>query len=142
MRRMPLEDLQVPIRYRLSALWAATMLCYLYGDYFTLYKPGMLQALLDGQLEGMGPVSQGVLVAMAGIMTVPALMVALSLLLPAMWARRANIVFGLAYSLLMAVSMLDMWWYYKMLGVVEIALTLGIARLAWRWPRTAEATSP
>ena len=99
MRRMPLEDLQVPIRYRLSALWAATMLCYLYGDYFTLYKPGMLQALLDGQLEGMGPVSQGVLVAMAGIMTVPALMVALSLLLPATWARRANIVFGLAYSL-------------------------------------------
>ena len=43
---------QVPVRIRLAALWASLTFCYLYGDYFGLYRPGKLQ----GMLAGAGPV--------------------------------------------------------------------------------------
>lgn len=42
-----LQDVQVPLKYRLSALWSSLMFCYIYGDYFGLYKPGTLQGMLD-----------------------------------------------------------------------------------------------
>jgi hypothetical protein len=44
-----LEDAKVPIRLKLSALWAALMFCYVYGDYFGLYRPGQLQGMLRGE---------------------------------------------------------------------------------------------
>ncbi len=49
-----LEDVKVPIRLKLSALWAALMFCYVYGDYFGLYHPGQLQSTLRGD----GPVAR------------------------------------------------------------------------------------
>lgn len=138
MRRTPLDDIRVHVRFKLSALWASVMLCYLYGDFFGLYKPGTVKEMLAGQLGG-DDVSQGMLVAMAAIMAVPSAMVFLSLALPAAACRRANIVLGIAYTLLMAVSMVGMWAYYLLLGVIEMAMTLAIVAYAWRWPRQAEA---
>ena len=43
-----LEDIRIPVRLRLSALWSSLMFCYLYGDYFGLYKPGKLQGMIEG----------------------------------------------------------------------------------------------
>ena len=56
-----LEDVKVPVRVKLSALWASVMFCYVYGDYFGLYKPGSLQHMLDGRMEPLGPTTQGIL---------------------------------------------------------------------------------
>jgi len=62
MASMPLHDIHIHVRYKLSALWSALMFCYLYGDYFGLYVPDKLKGMLDG--EGpVGPVSQGTLAA-------------------------------------------------------------------------------
>ena len=46
--RPALEDIKVPVRYKLSAMWASVMFCYIYVDYFELYVPGKLQGMLDG----------------------------------------------------------------------------------------------
>lgn len=44
--RAKLAPATVNVRIRLSALWTATLLCYLYGDYFELYVPGRLSGML------------------------------------------------------------------------------------------------
>lgn len=56
-----LEDVKVPIRYKLSAMWASVTFCYIYTDYFELYIPGKLQGMLDGYIMPLGHVTQGIL---------------------------------------------------------------------------------
>jgi hypothetical protein len=137
MSRSDLNDIRVHVRFKLSGLWASVMLCYIYGDYFALFVPDKLQQMIDGRLDGLGPISQGLLIIFAAIMAIPSLMIFLPLVLPAAVCRWVNIVLGLAFTLLMAASMPGQWHYFWVLGVIEMALTLTIVVLAWRWPRTA-----
>ncbi len=134
---LALEDLKVPIQFKLSALWTSVTLCYLYGDYFGLYKPGTLQSMLDGMMGPLGHTTQAVLVGTSILMAIPSLMVLLSLLLWPRINRWANIVFGIAYTIIMLVSMPGAWAFYQMLGGIEIALTTSVAWQAWNWPRKA-----
>lgn len=130
-----LDDVKIHTRFKLSALWASLMFCYIYGDYFGLYRPGKLQAMLDGQMGPLGPVTQGVLVGTSAMLAVPGLMVFLSLVLPARVARWANIVLGLAYTAIMLMTMPGAWNFYIFMGCIEIALTLLIVWQAWTWPK-------
>jgi hypothetical protein len=69
-----LSDIRIHVRFKLSALWAALMFCYVYGDYFGLYVPGKLKGMLAG--EGpVGPVSEASLVMTALLLALPGLMV-------------------------------------------------------------------
>lgn len=131
----PLEDIKVPTRLKLSALWASLMFCYIYGDYFGLYQPGNLRDMLNGQMGPLGPTTQGVLLGTAALMALPSLMVFLSLALPAALSRWFNIVLGAAYTIIILVSMPGAWVFYQFLGVIEAVLSLLIAWQAWRWPR-------
>jgi hypothetical protein len=129
-----LSDIRIHVRFKLSALWAALMFCYIYGDYFGLYVPGKLKGMLDG--EGpIGPVSEVSLVATALLLAVPGLMVFVSLVLSPRLCRWANILLGLFYAAIMVLTMPGAWWFYITLGVIEVALSLLIVVCAWRWPR-------
>ena len=134
-----LEDIKVPVRLKLSALWASLMFCYIYGDYFGLYQPGNLQDMLKGQMGPLGPTTQGVLLGTAALMAIPSLMVFLSLALPVVLSRWFNVVLGVAYAVIILISMPGAWAFYQFLGVIEAVLSLLIAWLAWRWPRVASA---
>ena len=57
------------------------MFCYIYGDYFGLYKPGALQGILKGEMGPLGPTTQGILLGTSVLMAIPSLMVFLSLVL-------------------------------------------------------------
>ena len=46
MAASPLVNVTIPVRAKLSALWAALMFCYVYGDYFGLYVPGKLSGMI------------------------------------------------------------------------------------------------
>ena len=127
-------DPPIPRRLQLSAMWASLTFCYLYGDYFGLYKPGKLDRMLDGA-GPMGPASQGSLLVVALLLVVPGLMVSLSLLLPRGTARWLNIGLSLFYATFVAITMPGAWWFYLMYSAVEIILCLSIAWSAWRWPR-------
>lgn len=129
-----LLDPPLPLRVKLSALWASLTFCYLYGDYFGLYKPGKLQHMLDGA-GPMGPSSQGSLLFVALLLVVPGLMVFLSLALPAHIARWLNVGLALFYAAFVAVTMPGAWWFYLAYSGIEIVLCGAIAWLAWRWPR-------
>ncbi|WP_426702730.1 DUF6326 family protein [Rhodanobacter sp. Col0626] len=129
-----LGDIKVHVRFKLSALWAALMFCYIYGDYFGLYVPGKLQGILGGK-GPIGPVSESSLVATALLLAVPGLMVFLSLVLPPRLCRWLNIALGLFYTAIMVLTMPGAWWFYITLGVIEVALSLWVVAYAWRWPR-------
>jgi len=129
-----LEDVKVPVRLKLSALWAALMFCYVYGDYFGLYRPGQLQGMLQGD-GPIGPTSQGTLVAVSILMAIPSLMVFLPIVLPPTFNRWTNIVLALLYALIVGLTMPGSWTFYLFFSVVEIGLSLLIVWYAWSWPR-------
>lgn len=133
-----LIDSSIPTKLKLSALWATTMFCYIYCDYFELYTPGKLQSMLNGDLGPMGSVTQGVLVGLSAMMAVPSLMVFLSVGLPARYNRLLNILFGGLYTLLMAfLTYSSGWYFYKLFAAIETALTALVVWYAWRWPKAA-----
>ena len=129
-----LSDPPLPRRLKLSALWASLTFCYLYGDYFGLYRPGKLQHMLDGA-GPMGPSSQGSLLFVALLLAVPGLMVFLSLALPSRSVRWLNIGFAVFYAVFVAITMPGAWWFYLAYSSIEMLLCLVIVRMAWTWPR-------
>lgn len=126
-----------PPPVRLASLWAAAMLCYAYGDLIGFYSPGRIAATTAGDLGPLGQVTEGKLVAIAMCMAIPALMIALSVHLPARVNRPANMALGTVYTLIMAATLPMAPPFYQLLGVVEVLLTMAIVWQAWRWPRAA-----
>jgi len=131
-----LEDVKVPIRLKLSALWAALMFCYVYGDYFGLYHPGQLQGMLGGD-GPIGPTSQATLVVVSILMAIPSLMVFLPMVLPPVFNRWTNIVLALLYAAIVVLTMPGSWAFYLIFSTIEIVLSLAIVWYAWKWPRTS-----
>jgi hypothetical protein len=135
----PLSDLRLHVKLKLSALWTSLMFCFVYGDYFELYRPGKLDSVMAGRI-GPWEVSQTALLGTSVLMAVPSLMVALSLLLPAALSRAANLLAAAFYALVMALVIRGTWQFYVFFGLVEIALCVAIIVLAWRWPREESAS--
>lgn len=138
MTSMRLQDVTIHVRFKLSALWAAIMSCYIYGDFWGLYRPGNLREILDGG-GPLGPISQGSLVAVSVLVAIPAAMIFLSLALPPVFARWLNIFIGAALTAIVLATLPGAWAFYVFMSLVEIALQLGIVCYAWRWPRQAPA---
>lgn len=132
-----LVDVKVHVKLKLSALWVSVMFCYLYGDYFWLYRPGKLQEMLAGVMSPLGPTTQGVLLGTSVSMAVPALMVYLSLALRPGPNRWANIIVGFIYTVFVLLTMPGAWAFYIFLGSVDVALTSLVVWHAWSWPRQA-----
>lgn len=134
----PLQDFKVPVKLKLSALWASVMFCYIYCDYFTLFMPGHIQSLMDGQ-SGVGQTTPVKLLLFAVMMSIPSTMVFLTLALKPVASRWANFSFGIVYTIIMVLivttSTGEWLMFYTYMGVVEIILTLAIVWNAWKWPR-------
>ena len=140
-RSAALENCRVPTRLKLSALWTSLMFCYVYGDYFGMYVPGKIMQMKAGEMS-FGSVTPTTLTVVAAMMAIPALMVALSLLLPAPFLRWLCIGLGLAYTAIMALTMIGgAPLFYLVLGAIEIALSLAIVAIASRWPRDIMASA-
>lgn len=128
------HDPPLPPRLTLSLLWTATMVCYLYCDYFALYVPGKIQTILDGRMEPFGAITQGVLLGTGVLLLVPALMVALSAVLPFRASRLLNLAVGGFYTLLMvAIGVQVDWHFYQLYALAEVVLTGSVVWMAWRW---------
>ena len=134
-----LEDVRIPVKLKLAALWASAMFCYIYGDYFLLYQPGKLQDILAGRMAPLGPVTQGVLLGTTISMVIPAVMIFLSLVVKPSLNRWLNVVLGLLYTIFVLLTMSGAWAFYLFLGTVDMILTLLIAWYAWTWPRLAHS---
>lgn len=135
-----LHDPPTPVRSRLAATWASFMFFYIYVDHLHLYEPGAIEDILAGIVFEFD-ISQTFAVTSLALVGIPALMIALSMALPA----RANRVLNLAVaSLYVPVSVFNLagesWlWFYGLGVVVEVVLLACILRSAWTWPRAAAA---
>ena len=128
-----LEDVKINVKMKVSALWAALMLLYIYADILSLFKPGQIEEMISGRM-GPFPVTQGSLLTASILMIIPAVMVFLSLTLRLKVNRWANIILGVLYTFV-NISLLigETWVFYISFVVVEIALTLLIVWYAWKW---------
>ena len=134
------EDVKINVKMKLSALWIALMLLYIYADIFSLYRPGQLEEMISGRM-GPFPATQGSLFVASILMVIPAVMVFLSLTLKPKINRWVNIILGVLYTFVNISNLIgETWVYYIFSGVVELVLTFLIVWYAWKW-RTPEAQS-
>lgn len=137
-KKNKLADFKINIKLKLSALWVAVMFCYVYGDFFSLFVPGRLQGLMNGS-SGVGKTTPLSLLSFALMMTIPSLMIFLSLVIKPQINRWTNLVIGVLFTLIMALILTQSFneWniFYVYLACVEIILTSSIVWLALNWPR-------
>tara|TARA_R110002124_G_scaffold102481_4_gene250638 strand:- start:413 stop:763 length:351 start_codon:yes stop_codon:yes gene_type:complete len=108
---------------------------YIYNDYFSLYRPGTIEGMAAGKFGPLGEATAGVLLGAAIVLAVPALMIFLSAALPRLISRWLNVVLGLAYTAIEALTFFGSAPFYQLVVVLEIFVTLGIVAYALRWPR-------
>ena len=128
------EDRKINVKLKISALWISLMLLYIYADFFSLFTPGAIEEMINGNM-GPFPATQMALFSATIMMTIPAVMVYLSVTLKSGINRWFNIIFGAIYTAISVANLIgETWVYYIFFGIVEIIITLIIIRLAWRWP--------
>ncbi|MCO5241922.1 MAG: DUF6326 family protein [Chitinophagaceae bacterium] len=131
------EDFKINIKLVLSALWASVMFLYIYGDYFELYVPEKVAGLLNGQNILNTPYK---LLFATIVLTLPSLMIFLSLLMKSKWNRVLNISIGIfltLFTLFVGVSSFTEWRiFYVILSFLESIITSIIVWKAWCWPKS------
>jgi uncharacterized MnhB-related membrane protein len=130
-----LEDTKVNVKLKLAALWTSSMFLYIYVDYFHLYMPGQMDDILKGKVF-VFDITQGFLLAALISMSIPTLMIFLSVVLPAKINRRANIISAAVFIPYVLFNLAGLAWTHMVLGAaVEVVLLCLIIRYAWKWPR-------
>jgi hypothetical protein len=131
-----LQDFKINVKIKLAALWASVMFCYIYGDYFNLYPPGHVESFLKGKTMLDSPIK---LFAASILMTIPSVMIFLSVILKPTLNKWLNIVIGIIFTAIMgliAVVSTGEWsTFYIYLAIVEMIITSLVVWHAWRWPK-------
>ena len=130
-----LEDIKVSLKGKLATLWASFMFLYIYVDYFSLYMPGKIEDIVKGRVF-VFDITQGFLLTALASVTIPALMIFLSVALPAKGNRWANIIIAAVYIPYTLFNLAGEAWMHMLFGaVVEVVLLCIIICYAWKWPR-------
>src|SRR5690606_39994799 len=82
---------KVNVKLKLASLWTSLMFLIIYVDYFHLYMPRKIEDILKGKVF-VFDLTQGFLLVALALVTIPSLMIFLSVALPAKVNRWANII--------------------------------------------------
>jgi len=130
-----LEDIKVSVKFKLATLWASFMFLYIYVDYFHLYMPGSINDILAGKVF-IFDISYVFLMIAMFFVAIPALMIFLSVALPAKVNRLANIIIAVIYIPYMVFNLAgEAWVHMYFAAAIEVVLLGLIIRYAWKWPR-------
>jgi len=130
-----LEDIKVSLKLKLASLWASFMFLYIYVDYFHLYMPGSIKDILAGKVFVFDISYVFLLIAMI-LVTIPTLMIFLSVFLPAGVNRWTNIIVAAVFIPYMLFNLAgEAWVHMYFAAAVEVFLLCLIIRYAWKWPR-------
>lgn len=134
-RQNDLEEIKVNLKLKIALVWASLMAIYLYVDYFALYMPGKIEGILKGKVF-VFDITQGFLLAGLASMTIPALMIFLSVALPAKVNRLANIIIPAVFIPYTLFNLAGETWIHMVFAAgVEVFFLCVIIRFAWNWPR-------
>src|SRR5918998_5881237 len=81
----------VPVRAKLAAAWTSFMFLVIYIDYFHLYQPGEIDSIRGGVIFEFD-ISGTLMSIFFVVIAIPALMIMLSMTLPARVNRATNLV--------------------------------------------------
>ncbi|MBI2022777.1 hypothetical protein HYS97_02930, partial [Candidatus Daviesbacteria bacterium] len=91
-----LENIKVNVKLKLAALWTSVVFLYIYVDYFGFFRPGFIEGVLAEKVWQFEITQAFLLVALASV-TIPILMIFLSVALPAKVNRWTNIIVAAVY---------------------------------------------
>ena len=132
-----LEDRKVNVKVKLALLWVALMFLYIYNDVFSLFQPGHVADLFEGELEGV-VFTPTLLFGAAVLMALPSLMILLTLSLRARVNRLVNIVMGIFHILVLVGTQFvgegETWFYWRFYELLEAVFLVLIIWTAWKWP--------
>jgi hypothetical protein len=131
-----LQNEKVNVKILLSALWIAVMFIYVYADIKTLFQPEIPEQIISGIVAGM-TINQSFLFAAAILMSIPVIMILLSLILKPGINRWLNIIVSFLHIVLIIVTRFvpgKVWYYYIYYQSIEAIIHLLIIWYAWKWP--------
>lgn len=143
-RKTDLRDSKVNEKIVLSGLWICMLFVFAYVDIFGLMRADVITGILDGKVSSTGlGIDQTFLTLTVLFILIPTLMVAFSLLARAKVNRVVNIVVSVLYvASIVALTIGEIWVYYILGSVIEVAILLTITGIAWRWRARSEPSTP
>lgn len=130
-----IENTKVNIRLKLATLWTSFMFLYIYVDYFSLYMPNKIQDISSGKVFVFNITQEFLLTALISV-TIPAMMIFLSVLLKTKVCRWANIIIASVYIPYSLFNLIGETWVYMILGaIIEVIILFVIISYAWKWPQ-------
>jgi hypothetical protein len=133
-----LEDVKINVKLKLATLWASFMFLYIYVDYFALYMPDKVKDIQQGIVYKFEITPVFILAALVSV-SIPALMIFLSVALPAKINRWVNIMLAFVYIPYSLFNLTGVAWAHMYVAAaMEVVLLCLIVVYAWKWPKEHE----
>ena len=132
-----LEDVKINVKIKLAALWVALMFLYIYADIKAIFQPGIIEQIIAGEVEGI-LITPTLLWVTAILMSIPGVMVLLSLTLKPQANRWTNIIVSLLHiGLAITIAFMPGSWAYSYIYYFgQVVYLLLIVWYAWKWPNS------
>lgn len=128
------EETKVSLKHKLTALWISFVFLYIYVDYFHLYMPSKIEDILKGRVFEF-EITQGFLLIALASVTIPALMIFLSVILSSKINRFVNITIATAYIPYTLFNLAgEAWMHMVFAAIVEVTLLCLIIYYARKLP--------
>lgn len=135
-----LQKVNVNFNVKIAMMWISLMFLIIYIDYFALYMPQKIEELIAGKVF-VFQVSQGFLFGALTSVTIPSLMIFLSVVLPSNFNRRTNIIVAAVYIPFIVFNLAGEAWMHMIFGAfIEVVLLCLIIYYAWKWPRIEKSS--
>ncbi len=132
---LPLIDGRPDTKLIIMSAWISLMCLYIYCDIYSLFRPGVLNSMLDGRM-GFFDTTQLSLFLAACLMFIPSMMILLSVFTGAKLSRILNLVISPIFFLVNVGNLIaETWAYYYLFGLAELGLVVFIFIVSLRWPR-------
>jgi hypothetical protein len=131
-----LEDVKINVKIKLAGLWVALMFLYIYADITVQLQSGFIEQVIAGVIEGI-KITPTHLFLTSILMSIPSVMVLLSLTLKSQANRWINIIVSIPHIGLAIVLMLmpGGWAFSYIYSIGQIVCLLLIVWSAWKWPK-------
>ncbi len=116
----------------LSTLWIFLLLNIFARDIHELGRPGMLEQMMSGVIDGV-KITEGLMLIGGIMIEIPILMVLLSQILPFKICRWTNIGAGILTTLIVVSTNLNPDLDNMFFLVFKMAAMFGVIWVAWRW---------
>lgn len=138
--KVTFSNIAIDIKIKLSILWIAIMFLFVYADLKAFYQTGNVDAIIKGEIIGM-KIDQFFLLSSAILMSLPTIMIILSLMLKPKLNRILNIVCALLFIFVNTGTFFvpgKVWYYYIYFTFLEYLILAMIIRFAWKWTKDEE----